>query len=105
MLHRHEYKQLVWIDLECPTLEEVRQVANEFGINPNVADELLSPTLRPHTERYEDYLYLVLHFPTLQHPEHTAIAPEHEVDFIIGNEFIITTRYEELTTFVEFRSI
>ncbi len=105
MLHRHEYKNLVWIDFECPTLEEVRRVANEFGINPSVADELLSPTLRPHTERYDEYLYLVLHFPTLQHPAHTAVAPEHEVDFIIGKNFIITTRYEELTTFVEFRKV
>lgn len=105
MLHRHEYKDLVWIDLECPTIEEVRRIANEFGISPTVADELLSPTLRPHTESHTDYLYLVLHFPTLQHPAHTAVAPEHEVDFIIGKNFIITTRYEELTTFVEFRKV
>jgi len=105
MIHRHEYKNLIWIDFECPTLEEVRAIAQEFGINPLVADELLSPTLRPHTESYGDYLYLILHFPTLQHTGHSAIAPEHEVDFIIGKNFLITTRYEELTTFVEFRKV
>jgi len=105
MLHRHEYKNLVWIDLESPTVEEMRRVADEFGIDQVVADELLSPTLRTHTERYDNYLYLVLHFPTLRHPGGTAVAPEQEVDFIIGKKFIITARYEALATFVEFRKV
>jgi len=105
MIHRHEYKNLVWVDLVSPTPEEMRQVANEFGINQIVADELLSPTLRSHTEQYENYLYLVLHFPTLKHPKDSIVAPEQEVDFIVGKNFIVTARYEELVTFVEFRKV
>ncbi len=105
MLHRHEYKKLTWIDLESPTVDEVRRVGAEFNIDPTVVNELLAPSLRPQTQRYDDYLYLMLHFPTLQHGAHSATAPEHEVDFIIGKHFIITTRYEELTTFVEFRKV
>lgn len=102
MLHRHEYKNLIWIDLESPTLDEVNQVANEFGIQSIVTDELLVPTLKPHTERYEHFLYLVLHFPNIHHSRE---APEQEVDFIIGREFIITARYEPIETFVEFRKV
>jgi len=105
MLHRHEYKTLTWIDLESPTLDEVRQVATEFNVNPIVADELLSPTLRPHTERYENFLYLVLHFPTLRRSHDIRSLAEQEVDFVIGKNFIITTRYEELALFVEFRKV
>lgn len=105
MLHRHEYKNLTWVDLESPTVDEVRSVVEEFGINTMVADELLSPTLRPHTERYDGYLYLVLHFPTLRQNGETATVPEQEVDFIIGKNFIVTTRYEELASFVEFRKV
>ncbi|MAZ67653.1 hypothetical protein CL652_02715 [bacterium] len=105
MLHRHEYKDLVWVDLESPTVDEIRSIVEEFGIDTMVADELLSPTLRPHTERYGDYLYLVLHFPTLRKNKATAVVPEQEVDFIIGKNFIVTTRYEELASFVEFRKV
>lgn len=105
MLHRHEYKELIWVDLESPTVDEVRRVGSEFNIDPSVCDELLTPSLRPRTQRYDNYLYLVLNFPTLQHATHTAIASEHEVDFIIGKHFIITTRYEELVTFIEFRKV
>ena len=105
MLHRHEYKDLIWIDCESPTLEEVRSISKEFGIDLTVADELLSPTLRPHTEHYGHYLYLVLHFPTLQHTHEQQVLPEQEVDFIIGKNFIITTRYEALPIFIEFRKV
>ena len=112
MLHRHEYKNLTWIDMESPTLDEVRQVVEEFGVSTFIADELLAPSLRPHTERYGDHLYLVLHFPTLRRA-HTSgraseaemVGHEQEVDFIIGKHFIITTRYEELAAFVEFRKV
>ena len=105
MLHRHEYKKLIWIDLESPTVDEVRRVAEEFKINPHVADELMSPTLRPHTERYDHYLYLVLHFPTLHRTKASPVNSEQEVDFLIGSNFIITTRYEELSAFTDFRKV
>lgn len=105
MLHRHEYKDLVWIDLESPTALEVRSIVDEFGITTSVADELLAPTLRPHTERYDGYLYLVLHFPAHQHTDNSVTVPEHEVDFIVGKNFIITTRYTAIDSFVEFRKV
>ena len=101
MLHRHEYKNLVWIDLESPTPDEIRSVSEEFSIS-DVAHELLTPSLRPHTERHAEYLYLVLHFPTLKHEGH---SPEQEVDFIIGRQFIITARYEAFATFVELSKV
>ena len=102
MLHRHEYRELVWVDLESPTVDEIRRVIDEFGINAVVADELLAPTLRPHTEAFEDYLYLVLHFPTLKH---SHAFPEQEVDFVIGRNFLVTVRYEAVPSFVEFRKV
>lgn len=103
MLHRNTYKNLIWIDLESPTTDEIREVVDEFGIDQVVGDELLSPTHRTHTERHSEYLYLVLHFPTLEHPQNVAVAPEQEVDFIVARKFIITVRYEALSVFTEFQ--
>jgi len=103
MLSRNTYKSLVWVDLESPTTAEIREVVNEFGIDQVVADELLSPTHRTHTERHGGYIYLVLHFPTLKHPKGVAVAPEQEVDFIVSENFIITVRYEALSVFTEFQ--
>ena len=102
MLHKHTYQNLTWIDLESPSLEEIRSIAKDFNIDPVVSNELLTPTLRPHTERYINHLYLVLHFPSLQKSQTSSIHTEQEVDFIIGRDFLITVRYEASPTFIEF---
>ncbi len=94
MIHRYEHNGLVWVDLEVPTNDEVREVMNEFDIDPLVAEELLLPSLKPRVERYPDFLYLILHFPTFKHT-HTA-SQNQEIDFIIGKEFLITTRYDTI---------
>ena len=39
----------------------------EFGIHPLVAEELRSPTLRPKVDLYDNFIYLILHFPAFQH--------------------------------------
>lgn len=90
MLTRYREKNLVWVDLVAPTPSEVRELTAEFNLNPLVAEELLSVSPKSKVENHGDCLYLVLHFPALRalHPQ-----PEQEIDFIIGKNFLITTRY------------
>jgi len=84
---------LVWLDIASPTQAEVRGVMREYDVHPLVIDELLTPSVRQKTERYGDFLYLVLHFPALSgRHEHVA----QEIDFIIGKHLLVTTRYEEI---------
>lgn len=94
MLSKHTYGDLVWVDIENPTKDEVLEVMAEYSLHPGVAEELLSPTLKPRVDATPEYLYLVLHFPAFKHTHH--IGDEQEVDFIIGKDFIITTRYETI---------
>lgn len=103
MISRYIYKNLTWIDLESPTKDEVRQIMDEYDIHPVVANELLTPTVRPKVDLYENIIYLILHFPTVahQHEGHT----EQEVDFIIGRNFFITTHYELVDPLYEFSKV
>jgi len=75
----------------------------EFSIHPLVADELLSPTIRPKVDIYPKYLYLILHFPMIEH-KHGGRS-EQEVDFILGKDFIITTHYETIDPLHEFSKV
>lgn len=102
MIHKHTYKDFTWIDLESPDTQEVRKVMTEFDISPHIADELLVPSMKPHVDVRDKYMYLVLHFPALRR---THEAQEQEVDFIIGDKFLITTRYESIDTFHSFEKI
>ncbi len=88
--------------MESPTNEEVRQIMEEFDIHPIVADELLGPSLRPKIDQYENFIYLILHFPAIRHSHQSK---SQEVDFIIGKEFLITVRYELLDPLHKFSKV
>jgi magnesium transporter len=90
MLTRNGEKHLVWIDLVSPSPEEVRGLMHEFDLHPHIAQELLAPSAKSKVERYQDAVYLVLHFPA---PRGAGRA-EQEIDFVVGKHFLITARYE-----------
>ena len=95
MIKRVLYNGVTWVDLESPTSEEVSAVAAEFSLHPVVSSELLSQSLRPKIDLHSHYTYLILHF-----------IDDKEVDFILGDKFIITTRYEDVEPVTKlFRSL
>ena len=52
MVEIYKYRNITWLDLENPTKDEVRSLINSHGINPLVADELLTPTSRSKVDKY-----------------------------------------------------
>ncbi|KKU78874.1 MAG: Mg2 transporter protein CorA family protein [Parcubacteria group bacterium GW2011_GWA2_47_7] len=102
MISRYKYHALTWVDMESPTNEEVRQIMEEFDIHPIAADELLGPSLRPKVDQYENFIYLILHFPAIRHSHKSK---SQEVDFIIGKQFLITVRYELLDPLHKFSKV
>ena len=102
MIARHTFHDLLWIELESPTHDDVRGLMEEFDIHPIVADELLSPSTQPKVDHYENFVYLVLHFPALRHSHEHALQ---EVDFIISKKFLITVRYETIDPLHKFSKV
>lgn len=94
MIQKYVTKSLTWIDLNCPTSEEIRQVASLYDINPLVVHELSIPTLRAKVDLYDNLIYLILHFPSSRGDKDGV--SDQEVDFVIGKDFIITARYGEV---------
>lgn len=76
-----------------PSTAEVKQLMAEFHLDPLIADELLTPSFKPKVERRGDAIYVILHFPA---PRVTGQRPEQEIDFVIGKNFLITTRYDHI---------
>lgn len=96
MLKKISHKEIIWVDLENPTEDETRQIISEYGIHPLVAKELLGPTLRPKVEIHENFIYLILHFPTWKRDKAGRSIKQQEVDFIIGKDFIITSHNDSM---------
>lgn len=92
MISRYDYEGGVWVDLESPTEDEIRQVMREFSISERIGMELLSPTPSPLVAGDANTAFLVLHFPIPRTEE--GETKSQEIDFIVGAHFIITVRYE-----------
>ncbi len=92
MIFRHEYLDGVWVDLEQPSENEIRNAAHEFSISERLEAELLSPTPSSLVASDAGTALLVLHFPT--HGTDDGETKNQEIDFIVGKNFILTVRYE-----------
>jgi len=92
MIFRYTYGGGTWIDLEHPTEEEIQRIAKEFSISERLETELFSPTPAPLVASDGGVTFLVLHFPA--HGATEGEIRDQEIDFVIGNNFIITVRYE-----------
>ncbi len=103
MLSKYSYKKLTWIDLECPTKDEVALLAETYDVHPLVAEELTRQTERAKVDMYHNSLYLVLHFPVVQHVDKTVKIVE--IDFVIGQNFLITTHFDAIDPLHEFAKL
>lgn len=87
-------KALVWHHLKKPTAADLAWIAESFAFHPIVMEELTRPTVRPKVDAYDDYLYLVLHFPIFD-PLERKTHPR-EVDFILTKRELICVTYDEI---------
>jgi len=92
MLFRYEYQGGVWIDLEQPSADELRDVVSEFPISKRIETELLSPSPSPLVVGDTANAFIVMHFPT--QGVKNGETKNQEIDFVVGKHFIITTHYE-----------
>lgn len=67
----------------------------EFSIDARIEEEIAHATPYPLVISSLKYSYLILHFPTT---EATGGARSQEIDFIVGKQFLITSRYEAINS-------
>jgi len=100
MISKYTYKDLIWIDLESPSEEEVIHVMEQYSIPVLIGEQLHTRTLQSKVELYPDFIYLILHFPQISRKNDEGL--EQEIDFIVGKNYIITTHYEFIEPIHEF---
>ncbi|MBU1046545.1 magnesium transporter CorA family protein [Patescibacteria group bacterium] len=105
MLKKYTSQNITWIDVIKPTQDEVRNLMLQYKLHPLVAEELLLPTFKPKVDLHENYIYLILHFPFLKRNGSRSEFISKEIDFIIGKDFIITIRYDEISPLETFSKI
>jgi magnesium transporter len=95
-VERTEQEAFVWIGLREPTDEQMKRVADLFGLHPLAAEDAVAAHQRPKLERYDESLFLVL--KTVNYIAHEAtreIVETGEIMVFVGKNFVVTVRHGE----------
>lgn len=103
MITRNNKKNITWINISNPTKNEVQAIKEEFLIQDYVANDILTPTIRPTCVQYEHYAYIVQHFPRMSVTK--DVKRRHEIDFILGDHWIITITYDDISNLINIEKV
>lgn len=93
------HEAFVWVGLHEPDEDEMKAVADVFGMHPLAVEDAVVAHQRPKLERYDDNLFLVL--KTVNYVEHESIVLAREivetgeVMVFVGRNFVVTIRHGE----------
>ena len=79
--HTFENPTVTWIDVVDPTVEELDELARQYGLAESTFDEAYRRAARPSMRRYEDHVYVVAFSGSLA-----------EIDMYLGPAWLITVR-------------
>jgi magnesium transporter len=82
-------KNLVWLDLEDPTEEELAMIEEEFALHPLAIEDARHRNQRAKLESYEGYDFLVVYGVGAQ----DGALRESEVHAFVSAHYLITIRY------------
>jgi magnesium transporter len=85
---------LTWIHLDTPTQEEATALAERFGWHPLDVEDVLSKRQRPKVDEYDEYRFVVLHFPVYDKSVQRLNAGE--LDVFLGPDYLVTLPTVEL---------
>src|SRR5215213_8526889 len=83
-----EASGLRWIHIEEPRLAHREWLEEHFDFHPLDFEDVYSRNQRPKLDSYDDYIFIVLHFPFFE--KSTARLLSAELDLFIGPDYLVT---------------
>jgi len=85
---------LRWINIERPRSVDQSWLEERFEFHPLDYEDVFSRNQRPKVDEYDDYLFIVLHFP--RYDKQVGRLNAAEVDLFVGPDYLITIPNEPL---------
>jgi magnesium transporter len=85
---------LRWINIERPRQIDLAWLQERFEFHPLDYEDVVSRNQRPKVDEYDDYLFIVLHFP--RYDKQVGRLNAAEVDIFVGPDYLITLPNEPL---------
>ena len=90
--------RLTWVNIERPTEAETDTLAERYPFHPLDLDDCLSKIQLPKIDEYEDYMFMVFHFPVFSTQARVTLASQ--VSIFVGEDYLITLHQGELKPLV-----
>jgi magnesium transporter len=85
---------LRWINIERPRPIDRMWMEEHYDFHPLDYEDVFSRNQRPKVDEYEDYLFVVLHFPKFD--KQVGRLNAAELDVFVGPDFVLTLPNEQL---------
>src|SRR3954469_18126476 len=85
---------LRWINIERPRSVDMAWLEERFDFHPLDYEDVRSRNQRPKVDEYDDYIFIVLHFP--RYDKSVSRLNAAEVDMFVGPDYLITLPNEPL---------
>ncbi|NDJ53285.1 MAG: magnesium transporter CorA family protein [Chloroflexi bacterium] len=84
-----QHDRVTWTNIIQPTPSDVERLGKAYTMfHPLDLEDCLSRIERPKIEGYENYMFIVMHFPRWD--KRRRISTPSEVDFFVGSGFVVT---------------
>ena len=85
---------LRWINIERPRPADRAWLEEHYDFHPLDYEDVFSRNQRPKVDEYDEYLFIVLHFP--RYDKKVARLNAAELDLFVGPDYLITIQNEPL---------
>src|SRR3954465_2172994 len=85
---------LRWYNIERPRPADRAWLEERFEFHPLDYEDVFSRNQRPKVDEYDDYLFIVLHFP--RYDKKVSRLNAAEPDLFVGRDYLITVQNEPL---------
>ena len=89
-----EGRRLRWINIERPRQIDRAWLEEHYDFHPLDYEDVFSRNQRPKVDVYDDYLFVVLHFPA--YDKQIGRLNAAELDVFVGPDYLVTLPTVEL---------
>lgn len=92
MISKYNHKELIWIDLESPSEEEIFHIIEQYSIPLYIKEEIMLETHEDRINLDNDFIFASLYFPQAEGSENR----DNKLIFVVSNSFILTIHNEPM---------
>src|SRR6478735_915202 len=92
-------KSLTWTDIQKPTRDKMSTLEQLYPFHELNIEDCLSKIQIPKVDRYEDHIFVILHFPTID--KEKSIPRTTQLAIFAGFDYLVTVQQGELKPLTE----